>query len=103
MPEFRTIPEALADAARAVTADGRLVDQVAGALGSSLHEIGDALPGSGTAHETERLGDALAAAARSLAAELASIGAALALAAQEYVAVDESVTGNLRSAGRWSL
>lgn len=102
MPEFRTAPEALADASRAVIADGRLTGQVASELGSSLHGIGHALPGSGTAQEAERLATALAAAAGRLAAELAALGAALALAAREYVAVEESVSGEFGRAGRWS-
>jgi hypothetical protein len=102
MPEFRTAPEALATAARAVAADGRLTEQVAGALRSSAREVGNALPGSHTAGEVEGLAGTLAAEARALAAELAAIGAALAVAARDYVAAEEAATGDCRRAGSWS-
>jgi hypothetical protein len=102
MPEFRTAPEALADAARAVTADGRLADEVAGALRASLREVADALPGSRTAREAERLADILPPQARVLAAELTALGAALAVAAGEYVAADETAAGDFRRTGPWS-
>ena len=101
MPEFRTAPEALVDASRVVIADGRLTGQVAATLRSSLHGIGDALPGSGTAHEADRLGADLAGAVGSLALELAALGAALAVAAREYAATDESVSGEFGRAGWW--
>jgi hypothetical protein len=102
MPEFRTAPEALAEAAREVAADGRLVQQAAGSLRTSVRGVADALPGSGTATEVERLAGALAADAAALAAELAAIGAALAVAARDYVAVEAAATGEFRRAGRWS-
>lgn len=101
MPEFRTAPEALAAAAREVAADGRLVERAAGSLGSSVRAVADALPGSRTAGEADRLAAVLAADAAALAAELAAIGAALAVAARDYRTADETVTGDFRAAGRW--
>lgn len=101
MPEFRTAPQALTDAARAVTADGRRTEQVAGALRSSVRAVGQALPGSGTAGEAERLAGTLAAETAALAAELAAIGRALAIAARDYVDAEVAVTGEFRRAGGW--
>jgi hypothetical protein len=102
MPEFRTAPEALADASRAVAADGRLAEQVAGALRASLADVGHALPGSRTAGEAAGLSEDLVARARTVAAELATVAAALAIAAREYAATDASVAVELGRRARWS-
>src|SRR5215212_6331966 len=103
MPEFRTAPEALTDAARAVEADARAAQDAAAVLGSSLRAVAAALPTSRTAGEADRLAAALPAAAHALTTELATIAGALAVAARDYVAADEAAAGDFRRSGRWSV
>lgn len=102
MPEFRTAPEALTDAARAVGADARAAEVAAAVLGSSWRVVATALPTSRTAAEADRLAAALPAAAHALTTELATIAGALAVAARDYVAAEEAVAGDVRRPGRWS-
>jgi hypothetical protein len=102
MPEFRTAPEALADAARAVAAEGRRVEQTAGPVRSCVLAVGDALPGSRAADEADRLAGTLAAETAAVATELAALAAALAAAARDYVTAESAAAGDFGRAGRWS-
>ena len=100
MSELQVDPLALADAARAVAADRRTVEQVAVALGPALSAVATALPGSRTAAAATETGEALSVAVRALAAELAALTAALGAAAKEYLAVERHTAGGLDRAGR---
>ena len=100
MSELQVDPRGLADAARALAVDRRTVEQAATALGPALDAVATALSGSRTAAAAHETGDALSAAVRAFAAELAVLTAALGAAAKEYVAVERQAAAGLERAGR---
>lgn len=100
MSELQVEPQVLGDAARAVAADLRTVEQLAAAVEPALDAVATAVPGSRTAAAAQGTGDVLSAAVRALAAELAVLTAALGAAAKEYVAVERDATAGLERAGR---
>ena len=100
MPELHVDPHPIEGAARAVGTGERVTGQVADALEPVLRAVVAAVPGSRTSRAAGEASDALPAAVRALAVELAALAGALGIAAARYVKAERDATEGFERAGR---
>jgi hypothetical protein len=103
MPELYVEPHVLADAGRALAAEGSVLADVADALSPALGVVATALPGSRTAEVAGQAAAALTAAVRVAAAELDQLARAVATAARDYRVVEQTTAAGIERDGRAAI